>query len=311
MVSIKPKLKLDFCDFWPGFDKVDNFFVRSLRTRFDVVICDRPDILIYSDKGHHHRLYPCRRVFYTVESLYPDYAACDYAMTPFYLDGDARHCRVPYYVLLGDPAALLKTNDDPEAILRGKSRFCSFVTAQDHGRKTANRVAFFEKLNAVKRVESGGRILNNVGGSIGPAREDKLDFLRATKFNICFENAALPGYTTEKLYDAMEARCIPVYWGNPRVGEEFNPKSFLNVADYPSFDEVIEAILELDRDEDRFLDMMREPFFHEDRINQWFSAGRICDFFERIASDSSQPVGARRSWFQIDRWIAVKKDKPY
>ncbi len=37
------KIRLDFCDFWPGFQKTNNFFYNLLRERFDVEICDQPD----------------------------------------------------------------------------------------------------------------------------------------------------------------------------------------------------------------------------------------------------------------------------
>ncbi len=77
-------------------------------------------------------------------------------------------------------------------------------------------------------------------------RRIKIDFLRDYKFNICYENRALPGYTTEKIFEPMVARCLPMYWGNPLIAEEFNPRSFLNRSEFSSDEALIEKIIELE-----------------------------------------------------------------
>ena len=60
----------------------------------------------------------------------------------------------------------------------------------------------------------------------------KHQFLSEYKFTIAFENYVYPGYQTEKLYDAMLCKSLPIYCGDPNIGEVFNTKSFLNAADY-------------------------------------------------------------------------------
>ena len=41
----------------------------------------------------------------------------------------------------------------------------------------------------------------------------KINFIKLSKFTICPENSADPGYCTEKIMHALEAGCIPLYWG--------------------------------------------------------------------------------------------------
>ncbi len=60
----------------------------------------------------------------------------------------------------------------------------------------------------------------------------KKQFLSPYKFTIAFENDIYPGYQTEKLYDAMLTNSIPIYCGDPLVGEIFNTRSFINASDY-------------------------------------------------------------------------------
>jgi hypothetical protein len=303
-------VKIDFCDFWPGFSKTDNFFCNVLRKRFDVEICDSPDFLIYGDPGQHvHRVHNCVKIYFGVEANLPDWSECDYAFSCHYLD-NPRHCRLPYYVLGVNPIKLVKGGEDWAALMAAKTKFCAFVVTNRHPSKTKKRIDFFHRLSRYKKVDSAGGYLNNMGFVLPPGAHEKQRFLRAYKFNIAFENCAVPGYTTEKLVDAMLGKCLPIYWGDPRVGDGFNPRSFLNYADFPNDEALIEKIIELDRDDAKYLECMRQPNFHNNSPNMEFDQNRILDFFERIFTAKIRPVSARRRWLQIGRWIPVKKKRP-
>ena len=89
-----------------------------------------------------------------------------------------------------------------------------------------------EKLSKYKRVDSGGRHLNNIGGPV----DDKLEFQKDYKFSIAFENSAFPGYLTEKLPEAVIAQTLPIYWGDKLVHRDFNTARFLNYPDFGSDD---------------------------------------------------------------------------
>ena len=86
----------------------------------------------------------------------------------------------------------------------------------------------FEELNKYKRVDSGGRYLNNIGRPEGV--RDKFAFQSEHKFSLTFENSAHLGYTTEKLLQGFSAGTIPIYWGDPAVENCFNPKAFINIS---------------------------------------------------------------------------------
>jgi alpha(1,3/1,4) fucosyltransferase len=302
-------IRLDFCDFFPGFPKTYNFFYNLLKERFDVQICDQPDFLIYSYFGHQHRLHSGTKIFFTGESVLPNWQECDYALTCHYLD-DPRHLRLPFYVTYGDAQSIVKGQEDPAQILAQKTKFCSFVVGNHHPRKNKNRAEFFHRLSKYKRVDSGGRFLNNIGGPVPGWSGGKVRFLRDYKFNIAFENAAIPGYTTEKLFEAMQARTLGIYWGDPLVSREFNPRSFLNYADFPSEEALIERIIELDRDDAKYLEYVREPYFHADRPNESFDRERLLNFFEKVFTQPIERVSRRRKWFSLGRWVLVKRSRP-
>jgi hypothetical protein len=203
---MKMKIRLDFCDFWPGFPKTDNFFYQLLRERFDVQICDRPDFLIYADPGQHiHRVHNCVKIYVAIEVFLPNFRWCDYAFTCHYLD-DPRHLRLPYYAW-GPPPAGAGTEQEIAQVMASKTRFCGFVVTNAKKKKTHKRVEFFHRLSKYKKVDSGGAAFNNIGRVLPRGLNHKLEFLRPCKFNIAFENGSTPGYTTEKITDAMRAGC--------------------------------------------------------------------------------------------------------
>jgi hypothetical protein len=237
----------------------------------------------------------------------PDYNECDYSLGAVKHD-DPRHLQLPYYVGYGDAGEIIKKNDNPEKILAAKTRFCSFVIGGYNRKKNHNRVAFFERLSKYKKVDSAGKKFNNIGGPIAGGSRGKIDFLRQYKFNIAFENRSLAGYTTEKIYEPMVARCLPIYWGNPLIVEEFNPASFLNYADFPSEAALIEKIIELDNDDSKYLETLRQPYFYRDEPNLYFNRDRILDFFENIFTQKITPVARRKpKLFHFGRWIPVKR----
>ncbi len=302
-------IRLDFCDFYPGYSKTNNFFANLLRERFFIELCDQPDFLIYSFFGHQHRLHIGTRIFFTGESALPDWSECDYALTCHHLD-HPRHLRLPFYVLYGQAESIIRGDEDPAAILAQKTKFCSFVVSNQNPRKNRNREEFFRRLSRYKPVDSGGRFRNNIGGPIAGGSQGKVQFLRQYKFNIAFENAAIPGYTTEKLFEAMQARTLPIYWGDPLVGRDFNPQSFLNRADFADEEALVEKIIELDHDDAKYLEYLRQPYFHGDKPNEFFSKQRLLDFFEKIFTTPIQRVGLRRKWFLPRRLILVERNDP-
>lgn len=304
--KVKPVLRLDFVDF-NGINKTDNFFTRILQREYTIEISDRPDLLIFQEGGHLNRLYTCRKLFWTGESILPDFERTDYALTCHYLD-DPRHLRHPYYVWGCDCSAedLLRKAGDIDAIVQSKRQFCSFVVSNANRRRTHKRIEFFHQLDARKKITSGGRYCNTIGGPLAPGGAAKYAFNVPHKFNLCFENKEIEGYTTEKLVEAMWARCVPIYWGNPRVGEEFNTRSMLCRYDYPDDASFIEKILEVDRDEEQYRSLLEEPYFIDNTPNQYYDEDRLMDFFERIISDRSTPVSHRKRFWQLGRWRLAK-----
>lgn len=282
------RIRIDFCDFWPGFDKYDNYFVTLLKKEYEVVVCDDPDFVFFSTVGFDHLKYNCTRIYYTPESFAPDYLHCDFAIS-FEMEDNHRNIRFPLYNLYGDMNSLAGPKKPFDEVRKKHTKFCNMVVSNARATK---RIDFFHKLSEYKQVDSGGKYLNNIGGPI----EDKLEFISQYKFTFSFENKIYPGYTTEKLIEPMFCGSIPIYWGNPFIAEEFNTKSFVNWDDYGSDEAVIERIIELDQNDDLYEQMYNEPFFPDNKPNLYCDEERLMVFLRGIFHN---PI--RRNWYQFTR----------
>lgn len=250
-------IKVAFCDFWDDFDPNDNFLIASLRRICEVELVapqDHPDILFYSIMGYSNLYYTdCVRIYYTGENDVPDFNKCDYAISFQHLALGNRHLRLPLYAWYG---SFNRIRDNQLKPIPTERDFCSFVVSNNWC-ATSLRTEIFERLSQYKPVASGGRYANNVGGLV----KDKIEFLRKYKFNIAFENSSVDGYTTEKLLDALAARTVPIYWGNPLVKEDVNPHCFINVSDFASLDDCIEYIKKVDSEDTLYATYLAESPF--------------------------------------------------
>ncbi len=288
---MKDILKVNYTDFWPTFDMKDNFFHHLLSKKYELVISDEPDLLIYSlfgkedlgGKGHMH--YKCKKLFYSGENWGPDFSQCDYAFTGDILP-DPRHYRLPYFVICYPPERYVKPEIDPEAVLASKHKFCNFMVSNPVG-KVRNR--FFERLSKYKHIDSGGKYRNNVGGRV----ENKANFIKDHKFSLAFENSSYPGYSTEKIVEAFFANSLPIYWGNPLIHEDFNPDAFLNYHAFPSEKQFIEYIKEVDNNDELYLQHLRAPWCHNNHLNSEFMPENILAWLIKIVETPITPIACK------------------
>ncbi len=258
---MKKRIRVKFVGFWPDFEENNNFLINALRKHYEVVLSEEPQYLFSSCFSDDYLDYDCVRIFYTGENLCPDFNAFDYAIGFEHMEYGDRYLRYPNYripELYGqDFRRMLDKHRNASEALKEKTGFCSFVVSRGGRFVAEEREVFFRKLSEYKRVDSGGKFLNNIGEKDGV--RDKLGFQSVHKFAIAFENSSHPGYTTEKLVQAFAARTVPVYWGDPLIAETFNEQAFINCHRYQDFDEVIEEVKRLDQDEDAYLAMLSAP----------------------------------------------------
>jgi hypothetical protein len=300
----RPVLRIDFADFWPGFDKTHNFFHDLLAKRYEVRITRHPDLVIYSRYGKDHRAYGCRRLMVNWENRPWSFSECDFAITSDHVD-HPDHFRFPLFAVAvpddGPPSI-----DDPAAVLASKTGFASIVVSNPRG---ATRNAMLDLMNGYREVASGGRYRNNVGGPVA----DKFAFQRRYKFSLAFENSSYPGYTTEKVVHALEADTVPIYWGNPLVHRDLNADRFLSFHDHGSLEALMDRVVEIDQDDAAYCEMLAQPWFLDGVTPDCARRDLLLDWIGRAVDDDRVPVARRRhrprvmARRTIDRWRARRR----
>lgn len=269
------KIKINFCKYNPEDTCSYSFYIINiLKKYYDVEISQEPNYLFFNESDPEHILFKdCIKIFYTGENIHPNFNICDYAIGFDYMDFGDRYYRLPIYMVSNfyrkEELEQIKTTGIPTKTnfsvqdLKEKRSFCSFVYSNYLADQ--NRKIFFDKLSTYKKVNSGGKYLNNTG----KVCQNKLAFENEHKFSIAFENSSRDGYTTEKLLNSIMANTIPIYWGNPKINLEFNTDRFINCHDFENFDEVIKKIIEIDKDDSEYIKIINTPsLLNEDQFKK-------------------------------------------
>ena len=271
----KKKIKIEFTDWWSGFDKTNNYFYNLLKEEFDIEISNNPDYLFFSLFGQNHVRYNCKKIFYTGENIAPPIGYCNYSFS--FEPTSNTNYRLPHYLLYDGYYELELEKKIDESL--SKRKFCNFIVSNGDCQDRNN---FFTKLSKYKRVDSGGRFMNNIGYAVG----DKRKFQSEYKFSIAFENNAYrPGYEwyiTEKIMEPMTVNSIPIYKGGVRISEDFNSSSFVNFHDFGNEDEMIDYIIELDKNDDKYLNILNQPWFKDYNIPENNRIENIKSFLYKI-----------------------------
>jgi len=283
--------KIAFVGFWPGFNQENNFLINPIREKYhvEVVRAKEADYVFYSMHSDEHLFVSDDKIkiYYTQENIVPDFNLCDYAIGFEYMNFGDRFLRIPGYMddaFVPDIKLAEKKTEFPEdfSVAKDKPDFCSY-TISNPNRASELFFELCEKLGQYKKVDSGGRWRNNVGGPV----KDKLAFDRTHKFSIAFENTAHPGYTTEKIAQAFAAQTVPIYWGDSTIVKQFNPKAFINVTDHSTIDEVVELVKKLDQDDELWLSYIQQPLYS---IGQKTSTEYEAELSRFLLNIVSQPL---------------------
>jgi alpha(1,3/1,4) fucosyltransferase len=230
----KPVIKLRLQN---GLDlkyfKKEVFDIEGLSDIYDFEESSKPDVIIFGPYGND---IPAEgnyiRVGYFCENITPELSICDWAFgVPHESEvKSTRYKRIQWHGT--DPNILVKpANYNAGEIFKQKKHFCNFL----YSHQVPYREEFFRQLSKYKKVDAPGKSMNNMASIdtlySGNIWERKRQFLSKYKFTIAFENYVYPGYQTEKLYDAMQSDSIPIYCGDPGIGEIFNTSSFINAGD--------------------------------------------------------------------------------
>jgi hypothetical protein len=80
--------------------------------------------------------------------------------------------------------------------------------------------------------------------------EDKIRTLSQYKFTLCYENMSdTKGYVTEKIFDAFNAKVVPIYWGASNIEKYVDTNSFIDRRKFKNDDELAKFITKMSEDD--------------------------------------------------------------
>jgi hypothetical protein len=107
------------------------------------------------------------------------------------------------------------------------------------------------------------------------ALDNKLEKLKQYNFAIAYENCNnAPGYISEKILDCFLAGVVPVYYGAPNVLNHIPKECFLDLRDYPTYEELYQRMKDMQYVE--YMDYMHA-------IAKWIASEQSQVFHESFA----------------------------
>ncbi|MDO6995007.1 glycosyltransferase family 10, partial [Brachyspira innocens] len=170
------------------------------------------------------------------------------------------YVRFPLWISYNFPGILDNKNytkDDIKKVIDNinstkskKNKFASLVASHD---ATNIRTQMYNKISKIDNISCPGTLFHNDDTLKQNFDDDKIEYLKDFKFNICPENTISDGYITEKLFDAFKAGCIPIYNGDENIELDLvNKNALLFFKKDEDNEELIKEIEKLHKDDKLF-----------------------------------------------------------
>ncbi len=155
-----------------------------------------------------------------------------------------------------------------------RTKDCAFVCKKDY---FGDRAQMADLVARVMTMSYPSDFRHNDDDMRGKFNDDKIAYLRQFKFNLCPENSNNKGYVTEKIFEAIKAGCVPIYWGNEGYPEPdiLNPKAIVYL-DKDNPEEGLALLRKLYADQKVYEEFASQPRFLPG------AADKIYAYYERM-----------------------------
>lgn len=236
----------------------------------------RAPIKLFWTQENTHVMYSAWQQFENIWRKEPSLSLTlgfDYAEHPKYL-------RFPYWLehIFGaeatkeDIADFVAKYNFSDSVDRAKD--CAFICKKDY---FGDRAQMADLVAQIMPINYPSDFRHNDDDMRGKYGDDKIAYLRQFRFNLCPENSNNRGYVTEKIFEAIKAGCVPIYWGNEGYPEPdiLNPKAIVYLdKDNPA--EGLALLQRLCEDPKTYAKFVAQPRFLPE------TAVKIYAYYERL-----------------------------
>jgi len=177
---------------------------------------------------HNNLAYPMegKKVLYSMEDLNYRFLEMKHRFKKYALDyvdlamgydivDNPKYLRFPFWVLRHISPESTEEDIERKIIKWNttnyeKSKDVSVIASHDWGN---TRTLIDNDINKYVNVLYAGRWKNNTSDLTEYYDNNKFAYLKQFKFNNCAENVLMDAYVTEKIFDAIDCDCIPLYAG--------------------------------------------------------------------------------------------------
>lgn len=179
-----------------------------------------------------------------------------------------QYCRVPLWLMRHFKPT--DTLDDIRARIDGwnshydrakRKKLCAMMCRFDY---FGDRAIFADMMEHTIPMTYPGRFRHNDDELHSDKYNDnKFEYLRQFKFNLCPENSDSEGYVTEKIFDAISSGCIPIYWGSGNDPEPgmFNKDAIIFLTLDGDNTEALAKIKWLAENQEAYEEFVKQPYF--------------------------------------------------
>lgn len=276
--------KITFRNWWKvsGKDELNGYFDGMWFTKY--IRYNFPDadykLNFFSVFGKHYNIteeMDGKKIFFTGENInkrfqyfnrnFGSYALkyVDLAMGYDLID-NPKYFRFPAYMrhlfkpFKFDEEIIETTLDKLNNIEFEKSKDVALIASHD---KWKTRETIAKDIEKYVHIDFAGRWNNNTNELWDKFNNNKSNFLKQYKFNVCPENLVDHGYVTEKIYHSIQTNCIPLYMGGgnylePRI---LNENKILNWKENVDNSDTVELFKNLISDKKSY-----DEFYNQDPI---------------------------------------------
>ena len=202
------------------------WFSRYLRHKFPDVDYKLNFFSVFGEHLNIDKKMEGKKVFYTAEDMHNRFTEftdkfgryalnyVDFAMGYELLD-NLNYLRFPYWITRNFSPIVTEEQIENEI---EKLNSASYKKSEDvvvvcsHDRwKTRGLIS--DSISNFVNITYGGAWRNNTTDLWNKFNNNKLNFIKQFKFNICPENVISDGYVTEKIFESIRSDCIPLYMG--------------------------------------------------------------------------------------------------
>ena len=192
-------------------------------------------------------------------------------------------------------------------IVKGKTKLVAWIVSHCH---TASLRENY--VNELKKY-----IPIDIFGKCGPYKcavsntSDCSPMIKHYKFHLSFENALCKDYVTEKLFNLLRSRVLPVVFGGVNYTAEAPQHSYINIADFESPRTLADYLLKLDSNDTLYTEYFEwsKEFVAMSPFRSMVDAFcRLCEFFSKPRTHKT--VVDIADWWTTQGECVDPKDKP-